>query len=452
MTRTKKFFLYFLCSCAVFVLIAIVAFIIWRVNLAHEVNAKLAAIRAAGLPTNGTEANEYYAAVPDDENAAVKMAHAFALMTNYDDRHSNEVASIKFPQRKESLTPEQLELLMGYCAMNSNALAQAEEAIKLPRCRYPIDLSWGAATPLEHLQKLKQLSLAAAYRSMQDTNNFANDIETIVGMARTLDAEPLIISKLVRIALLNIAESALERRLNLGELNEVELNNLSQLFAGVAQTNQMAHGLIGERAMYIPYFRMSWAEINKLSQNDETDNDLLAGPPLPGPQPILFRVTGFFERDLNYYLQTMEINIEFASQQPPQSLMVTNFQNKMYEELKHKFCILSAMLLPAFGNAMVREANELAHLRTAQTALAVERFRLVHGKLPEKLDDLVPQFLPAVLQDPFNGQPLHYRGLEKGYVIYSVDRDGEDNEGRERPTSVKSSDKTHYDITFTVER
>ncbi|MGB7746152.1 MAG: hypothetical protein WBN75_02575 [Verrucomicrobiia bacterium] len=42
--------------------------------------------------------------------------------------------------------------------------------------------------------------------------------------------------------------------------------------------------------------------------------------------------------------------------------------------------------------------------------------------------------------------------MVKGYVIYSVGRDGHDDGGREKPADWKSSDKTTYDITFTVER
>lgn len=46
-------------------------------------------------------------------------------------------------------------------------------------------------------------------------------------------------------------------------------------------------------------------------------------------------------------------------------------------------------------------------------------------------------------------QAIH---LAKGYVIYSVGSDGHDDGGREKPADWKSSDKTTYDITFTVER
>jgi hypothetical protein len=110
------------------------------------------------------------------------------------------------------------------------------------------------------------------------------------------------------------------------------------------------------------------------------------------------------------------------------------------------------MLLPALGHAILKEANGLAQVRLAQTALAVESFRLAQGKLPEKLDELVPQFLSTVPSDPFDGQSLRYHRLAKGYVIYSVGSDGHDDGGREKPADWKSSDKTTYDITFTVER
>ena len=452
MTQASKFIRWLLRGFAALVIIAIGAFIVWRVNLARDVDAKLQAIRAADLPTNGTEANTYYTAVPDDENMALKMADAFASMTNYNDRRSSEVVSIKFPQRKDTLMPEQLELVAGYCATNSNALAQAMEAIKLPRCRYPMDLSWGAATLLPHLAKLKKMSQIAEFQTLLDTNNSTVAISTILGMARTLDTEPVLISKLVRIAMLNMAATALERRLNTGSLDETELNDLSELFAEAAKTNQMANGLIGERAMYIRYFRMSWAELNKLRNSADENTSEPAGPPLPGPQPSVFRLTGFFERDLLFYLQAMETNISLASTFPKNISMITNVEEQISQTSRHNYYILSAMLLPALGNAIVKEANGLAQVRSAQTALAVERFRRAHGKLPENLDALVPQFLYAVPADPFDGQPLRYHHWEKGYVIYSIGSDGEENGGRERPANVKSTDKTHYDITFTVER
>ena len=98
------------------------------------------------------------------------------------------------------------------------------------------------------------------------------------------------------------------------------------------------------------------------------------------------------------------------------------------------------------------DAITLAQIRLVKTAPAVERFRLTHGRLTENLNSLTPQFLNVIPSDPFDGAPLRYRRLAKGYVIYSVDSASHDDGGREGPERKKSTDKTSYDITFTVER
>src|ERR1700677_874104 len=80
-----------------------IGFAIWRLNLAHKVNRELAAIRAAGLPTSGAELNAYYTAVPDNQNAALVMTQAFALIWDFPDHRSKQVADFKIPSRKQSL-------------------------------------------------------------------------------------------------------------------------------------------------------------------------------------------------------------------------------------------------------------------------------------------------------------------------------------------------------------
>jgi hypothetical protein len=430
----------------------VIGFVIWRLNLAHEINKELAAIRAAGLPTNGHEANDYYPAVSDDQNAAIRMAAAFSLMTNYPDGRSNEVDRISIQSRKALLTEEQTELINGYCAMNSKALAQVWEAIKFPRCRYPIDLSWGADTLLPHLSKLKSLARVQECQALLVPSDSENAISTILGIAHTLDDEPVVISKLVRMAIINMAVAVLERRLNTTEIDAKESNDLAGMLIGVDQTNQLANGLIGERAMNIRYFRMSKADLNKYASSDDGSGGSLPGPQLPGPQPLIFKVSGFLERDLRFYLPAMETNIVLSETYPKNISVLTNCEAKIWRTSKANIYIFSSLLLPALDLEVFREAGELAGVRTAEAALAIENFRQKMGRLPKELKELVPQFLPSVPQDPFDGRPLRYHQLEKGYVVYSIGRDGHDNNGREPPAYIKSADKTEYDITFTVER
>jgi hypothetical protein len=78
--------------------------------------------------------------------------------------------------------------------------------------------------------------------------------------------------------------------------------------------------------------------------------------------------------------------------------------------------------------------------RIALMACAVERYRLLEsGRLPERLDQLVPDFVPGVLGDPFDGRPLRYAVRADGYVLYSVGPDKGDDDGR-----------SNLDISFTV--
>jgi hypothetical protein len=172
MTRTSKFILWLLCGLALLV----ISFIVWRVNLAHDVDAKLQAIRAAGLPTNGKELNAYYPAVPDNENAALVMIQAFELMRNYPDDRSNEVASFNIPPRGQSLSTEQKKLLSDYVEMNTDALAKASEAIKLSQSRYPIDFSAGVETEFPHLMPLKNLVKAAEFKALLELEQSLSNV------------------------------------------------------------------------------------------------------------------------------------------------------------------------------------------------------------------------------------------------------------------------------------
>jgi hypothetical protein len=109
-------------------------------------------------------------------------------------------------------------------------------------------------------------------------------------------------------------------------------------------------------------------------------------------------------------------------------------------------------LLPALEKAPAKFAAFEARRRAGLTALAIERYRQAHqGALPAKLDDLKPQFLASIPIDPFDGQPLRYRPLAKGYVVYSVGYDRQDDGGRERVAKAYGRANA-YDETFIVER
>jgi hypothetical protein len=82
--------------------------------------------------------------------------------------------------------------------------------------------------------------------------------------------------------------------------------------------------------------------------------------------------------------------------------------------------------LPAWAKTIARA--DAMH-RLAQLALAAEAYRARTGQLPERPDDLAPQYLARVPTDPFSGQPLRLKRDGKDLVMYSIGSDGIDDGG-----------------------
>jgi hypothetical protein len=78
----------------------------------------------------------------------------------------------------------------------------------------------------------------------------------------------------------------------------------------------------------------------------------------------------------------------------------------------------------------IAQPLDLASVRVARTAIAIERYRRANqDALPPTFDALVPAYLPSVPIDPYSGQPIHYEHLANGYQVYSVSFDRKDDGG-----------------------
>jgi len=75
-----------------------------------------------------------------------------------------------------------------------------------------------------------------------------------------------------------------------------------------------------------------------------------------------------------------------------------------------------------------------AHCRSIAAALAAERYRIEHNVWPTTWEQLSPQYLPNTLLDPFTGKPLILKTLPDGLIIYSVGYNGVDDGGKIFPT------------------
>jgi hypothetical protein len=68
--------------------------------------------------------------------------------------------------------------------------------------------------------------------------------------------------------------------------------------------------------------------------------------------------------------------------------------------------------------------------------LAVRLYLAEHGDPPERLEQLVPKYLPELPDDPFTGRPLIYRPQGASYLLYSTGPDLDDDGGSAIPGDV----------------
>ena len=101
--------------------------------------------------------------------------------------------------------------------------------------------------------------------------------------------------------------------------------------------------------------------------------------------------------------------------------------------------------MPALARCgeIVASADSLR--QAVRLGLAAEQYRARHHRLPDRLDDLVPDLIPILPRDPFDGKPMRMKRTEHGLIVYSIGPDMVDNDG-----TPLDHDKRTGDVTFEV--
>ena len=99
--------------------------------------------------------------------------------------------------------------------------------------------------------------------------------------------------------------------------------------------------------------------------------------------------------------------------------------------------------IEATGDAIRRRD---AALRMLMVEFAVRLFDAKQQRLPTRIEELVPEFLPAVPLDPFSGNPLIYRQADSGYVVYSTGPNRTDDGGEFGDITALYQDGYDFDL------
>ncbi|MHC4617024.1 MAG: hypothetical protein ACYTEQ_04640 [Planctomycetota bacterium] len=409
----------------------IAAFVLFRVTINSRLRKKLDAIRAAGYPVTWAELDDWYALPDGAENAAAYLLEAFACCYKWNDRIAESlpiVGHAEFPPRTQPLAEESKPLIAAYLADNNEAVRLLHEGAAVEHCRYPVDLKRGLALVHHDLSEVRHGTQLLTLEAILHAENAEPDLAlrsviSGLGLARSLSGEPILISQLVRIACQGLAVSNLERVLNRTDFTDEQLVSLAQAFSGIDLLTK--------------------ATTEKLA--------LVSVDFSPVLLLEIYRALGLLDMEALLYLDLMKASVEGNELPVPERQGAARAVDDQLDRLS-KIHLFVRAFMPALARATELDLRVISHLRAAQVAVAVERYRLAAGRLPDALADLVPSYLDAVPEDPFDGKALRYKKLTPGFVVYSVGEDGSDDGGKERPKSRDRKADSSYDITFIIQR
>lgn len=328
-------------------------------------------------------------------------------------------------------------------------LNELRTASRRPHAVFPVHYQENYRALLPHLARLKAITqvlclrTAALLETAQPDLALA-DVELGLHLAEALRPEPLLISQLVRNAILQITLTSVWQGLAKGQWPPAHLEQLQKRFAATGVLAQYGLALRGERAFANDL-------LEQMRRGQGLTPEQLGSPHGQAAPPralvMLFRLMpdGWLYQNqlvLNRLYQERGLPLVDA---PNHRVVVT--QGVLAEETSPfdrgdstaeapelarptPFNFVARLLAPALPPAARKFAHAQTMLDCAVVACAAERYRLANGVYPNQLGELTPRFLDRVPPDVIDGAPLKYRRTADGaFVLYSVGWNQQDDGG-----------------------
>ena len=428
----------------------------WGWKAQRRYDAAIAKWRAAGEPV---WLDDFLRPpLPDDENAAFflsEAAKAQQLPSGFQDVGEVEEAINSQPDSAPALVSQLMQ-------MNQETLRLITAARARPAADWK--LSWRApltSVPLSHLDPTRQLArlelvVLVARHNAGDDAGALEACNDILGVAAALADGPLV-SQLMSIGFRGLAYDGLERitptldiaekgagdPLLTGPASRAQVSTLIEALLDEAECRQAA-----VRAMH--FERMSQIEDAQMFLSGRWGP--FGGPPLLGklaPHLLLLRPAWVLDTAFMGEWTTQMANAMVAANWPAAAAHIPAEVTRR-SEIEEAIHLPSSILLPSLERAVRLSFRALATRRMTATALAIRLYEVDHGRRPGALDELVPDYLPALPRDPYaaDDRPIGYAPNAPPPVLYCLNLDGVDDGGRFELRTNGAVDGDAADLVF----
>lgn len=358
------------------------------------------------------------------------------------------------------------KLLREWVGDRSGALDRLRATLATPARQPPIDYSQGfTKLLLPHLSPVKQGIIALGISALDhvlegDFEEALADLRSSRRLADDLARRPTLIEHLVHVACLAIVRNRVFDLFYSGRWDDRQLAALQEFLQTPELNASWRQAIRGERVLVLQAIdTVSADELEGLMGPISALGGGTAPPAvdlssLPGDleaakevaEGVLTRVAHGFrmkvlwpiwqfawrDQSLAFYLRDTQRLIDLSSREPLSFLRISEAigHGRAKGGLGRVRGLLSSLLSPVMESSLARLARFETEQELLVTALALERFVLRHGQYPERLDELVPEFLAAVPIDRMDGQPLRYRREADGaFTLWGIGENQVDDGG-----------------------
>jgi hypothetical protein len=287
-------------------------------------------------------------------------------------------------------------------------------------------------TRLFALRALAELSAGQTDRAM-------SDVKTIFQLADSVKVEPIIISQLVRIAILHHGLQVVWEGLAAHQWSESQLAAMQGDLQNMDILSCGYRSFRGERVVSSDLLEQMMRDRKGLEavvtnnfEGKQPPSFFLRLPYLLMPKSIFYQnMLAINRHEEEHFFSSMNLDEKrvFPRKLEAGDQKIDTLNKRI--SILHPYSFFMRLLIPTLSNCVMKFAEGQTAIDEAATACALERYRLAHGAFPENPDALVPQFFSKLPHDVITGEPFKYRHSSDGsFVLYSVGWNETDDGGK----------------------
>lgn len=375
--------------------------------------------------------------IPDSENAAIIYAKCFEAIP----QSSNWYGGGFGRQDRQNEDAEYWDGVRARLRHYSNALALAEKAAAMPKCKYPPEPERAKRSMMTGSRGVRTVARAAAAKAQLEARDGRPDgalryLKLAYRVADSLAHERDNLRQRIRLSAIVSASRAFSASASFVRFSEEQAGELAAVIDSVDLSNAARYSLQGHRVMGLTiYDSVSKGEVPVMEAENASMNKAFKRmcSSLPGRT--------WLYSDQLYYLKEMKRHIDDADL--PYRIVHANASRPRPEPPRY---VLFATLLLMRTDELSREVDRAkAGLAGSRIMLGIMAYRDRFGSYPPSLDVLRERLHWSTPEDPFSGKSFGYRREGRGFVLYSIGDDLRDNGGHHE-------DSTNPDMTWVLDR